>query len=190
MKLTAVLAFVALVAGCSGTPVQTQYYLLRTDEPGTTRDLTPSTEFAMGRVMVAPYVDQSGLVLETGVGEIRPARYHQWAEPMPEALRHLLRVEVGRALDTDLFPSEISDAHTLFDVRIDQLHGTAGGDAVLVAYWGVRRDGKLIETFQFSETRSLQADGYAELARAFEALLVDLSVEIAASLRQVSAAGA
>ena len=188
MKLTAVLAVVVLVAACSGTPVQTQYYLLRTDEPGTTRDLKPSTEFAMGRVMVAPYIDQSGLVLETGVGEIRPARYHQWAEPMPEAVRHLLRVEVGRALETDLFPAELSDASTFFDVRIDQLHGTADGDAVLVAYWGVRRDGRLIETFQFSETRALRADGYAELARAFEALLVDLSGEIAASLRQVAAA--
>jgi uncharacterized lipoprotein YmbA len=188
MRLTAVLALAALVAACSGTPVQTQYYLLRTDAPGTTRDLKPSTEFAMGRVTVAAYVDQSGLVLETGSGEIRPARYHQWAEPMQEALRNLLRVEVGRALGTDLFPAEISDAKTLFDVRIDQLHGTAGGEAVLVAYWGVLRGGKLVETFQFSESRALQADGYGELARAIESLLVALSGEIADSLRQVSAA--
>ncbi len=189
MRITAILLGIALLAACSGTPTQTQYYLLRTDAPGSTRDLSPSKEFAVGRVTVAPYIDQAGLILEVGGGEIHPARYHQWAEPMPEALRHLLRVEVSRALDMDLFPSEISEADTFFDVRIDQLHGTANGEAVLVAYWGVRREGELIETYQFSERRALPADGYAALANAFEDLLVDLSGEIADSLREVSAAG-
>lgn len=188
MKTIAILLGAALLAACSGTPTQTQYYLLRTDPPSQTRDLSPSREFAVGRIVVAPYIDQAGLILELGTGEIHPARYHQWAEPMPDALRHLLRVEVSRALDTDIFPAEISEAETLFDVRIDQLHGTSSGNAVLVAYWGVRRKGELIETYQYSETRALQADGYAAMANVFEALLVDLSREIADSLREVSAA--
>ena len=161
MRTTAILLGVAMLAACSGTPIQTQYYLLRTDPPSKTRDLSPSKEFAVGRVMVAPYIDQAGLILEKGSGEIHPARYHQWAEPMPEALRHLLRVEVSRALDVDLFPSEISEADTFFDVRIDQLHGTENGEAVLVAYWGVRRKDELIETYpKFPEA-------YAGLAWAY-----------------------
>jgi uncharacterized lipoprotein YmbA len=188
MKTIAILLGAAMLAACSGTPTQTQYYLLRTDLPASTRDLSPSKEFAVGRVTVAPYIDQAGLILETGSGEIHPARYHQWAEPMPEALRHVLRVEVSRALDLDLFPSEISEADTFFDVRIDQLHGTSGGEAVLVAYWGVRRGGELIETNQFSDTRALTEDGYGAMARTFESMLVDLSRAIADSLREVSEA--
>ncbi len=173
-----------MLAACSGTPVQTQYYLLRTDAPQSSRDLVPSKDFAMGRVIIAPYIDQPGLILETAAGEIRPALHHQWAEPMYQGLRNFLVIEVSHALGEDVFPAVASEGSTILDIRIDQLHGTADGDAVLVAYWWLRRDGAVIASYQFSEARALARDGYGALADAEKALLVQLAERISVSMRK------
>ncbi len=182
MKI-ATLLMVLLLAACSGTPVETQFYLLRTDRSQTSRDLSPSQDFALGRVIIAAYIDQPGLVLETRVGEIRPAQYHQWAEPMYQGIRNLLIVELSQALGEDIFPARAGVGNTLVDIRIDQLHGTADGDALLVAYWWLHRDGEVVSSYQFAESRGLTRDGYGALANAEQALLVQLAERIAASMQ-------
>ena len=175
-----------LLAACSGQPVETQYYLLRTDSPQNSRDLEPSHDYSFGRVTIAAYIEQSGLVLETRAGEIRPAQYHQWAEPMHQSVRNLLIVEVSQALGEDVFPARAGIGDTVVDIRIDQLHGTANGDALLVAYWWLQRDGEVIASYQFAESRDLSRDGYGALANAEQALLVQLAGRIAASLKDAS----
>ena len=182
-RIVTLLAIVLLVA-CSGTPVQTQYYLLRSDMEQRSRDLEPSKNFAMGRIMIAPYIEQPGIVLETGQGEIRPARYHQWAEPMRDGLKQFLRVEVSQAAGEDIFPEDISQGELVFEVRIDQLHGTVEGDATLVAYWLSRRDREIVSTHQFSEREALRSDGYGALADAEKALLSRLAGRVADTLKQ------
>ena len=182
MKL-ATLIVVLLLAACSGTPVETRYYLLRTDSPQNSRDLEPSQDFSFGRVIIAAYIDQPGMVLETRAGEIRPARYHQWAEPMYQGIRNLLIIEVSQALGEDVFPARASVGDTIVDIRIDQLHGTSDGDALLVAYWWLRRNGEVLASYQFAETRDLRRDGYGALAKAEQTLLVELAGRIAASLK-------
>ncbi len=183
-----ILLCLALLAACGGTPVQTEYYLLRSDVEQQSRDLSPSRKYAMGRIVIAPYIDQPGIVLETASGEIRPAMHHQWAEPMKEGLRQFLRVEISDAVGEDIFPVEYSEGDLAFDVRIDQLHGTADGEARLVAYWVVLRDRDILASYQFSETEPLRTDGYAALARAEKALLRRLSKQIAESLRDAGTA--
>lgn len=178
-----------LLAGCSSTPAEQHYYLLRGETPSKTRDLQPSSRFAMGQLVVAPYVDQSGLILEVGPGKIRPARNHQWAEPMAGALRNLMLLEVSRAVGADVFPEAMSDAPLTFNVRIDQLHGTMGGDALLVAYWWIDSAGEELTTYQFSETRALAQDGYPALADAQKALLKELAERIGESLLAADAGG-
>jgi len=176
------------LVACSGTPVQTHYYLLRSDLEQRTRDLKPTEEAAMGRIIIAPYIDQPGLVLETGSGEIRSAMYHRWAEPMREGLQQFLRVEVSGALGQDVFPEDFSNGKLVFDVRVDQLHGTANGDALLVAYWWIRRGENIVSSYQFSETRPLVEDGYHALAAAEKALLSELASRIAGTLKEASPA--
>lgn len=190
MIRTVILLASALLVACSGTPVQTQYYLLRSDIEQDSRDLAPSETFAMGRISLAPYLEQPGIVLETSAGEVRPAMHHQWAEPMVQGLEQFMRVEVSAAVGEDIFPSGFSKSDIIFDIRIDQLHGTADGDALLVAYWWIRRDDQLLASYQFSETRALSQDGYGALAHAEKLLLSGLAARIAESLRQTSAAAA
>lgn len=172
-----------LLAACSGTPVQTQYYLLRSDIEQQSRDLQPSRRFAMGRIMIAPYIEQPGIVLETSAGEIRPAMHNQWAEPMSLGLRQFLRIEISADVGEDIFPREYSEADLHFDVRIDQLHGTNDGDALLVAYWWVQKKDEIIASYQFWETAPLSTDGYGALVQAQKKLLGSLSARIGESLK-------
>jgi uncharacterized lipoprotein YmbA len=184
MKTAIILAVALLAAACSGTPVQTQYYLLRSDIEQRSRDLAPSHNYAMGRIIIAPYIEQPGIILETAAGEIRPAMHNQWAEPMVQGLQQFLRVEVSSGVGEDIFPEGYSRGELVFDVRIDQLHGTAGGDAQLVAYWWLRRDGDIQSSHQMAETRALSRDGYAALVDAQKALLSDLARRISETLRE------
>lgn len=188
MRAIILLSAVWLVA-CSGTPVPTQYYLLRSDIEQQSRDLAPSKNYAMGRILIAPYIEQPGIVLETNAGEIRPAMHNQWAEPMSQGLRQFIRIEVSNAVDEDIFPREYSEAELYFDVRIDQLHGTNDGQALLVAYWVVQRDSEILASYQFSETAALGSDGYGALVRAHKSLLSKLAERIGESMVKANTAG-
>lgn len=171
-----------LLGGCGSQPIEPSYYLLRHDEPAATRALSPDPAFALGRITIAPYVAQRGLLLATGDGRIRPARHHLWAEPVEEGVQAFLIAEIARVRGRDLLPSTISRAAADLQVRIDQFHGTADGGALLVAYWWVLRDGEVAGAHRFAERRSLSRDGYAALVDAQRELLATLAGRIAASL--------
>ena len=180
-------ALLLLVVGCSGQPVENHYYLLRNDTPLDSRELKPSTEYAIGNVKIAPYIDQPGLVLEVGTGEIRPAMRHQWAEPMHDSVRNFLLVEISRRLGEDVFPAEISSAETELDIRISQLHGTQDGEVILSGLWMLRRGNEIVNSYSFRQTRQQVGDGYAAMAAAQEALLEELAKSIVKSMQAASA---
>jgi uncharacterized lipoprotein YmbA len=179
------IALLLLVAACSGQPVDTNYYLLRGDHLPESRSLSASGDFALGTVVVATYIDQPGIAFETGGGQIRPALHHQWAEPMHQSLRSYLQREISTLLGEDLFPVGMSSADTVLDIRVDQLHGTHDGEAVLFAYWWLRKGDEIIEPHQFGKTLALNSDGYAALVAAEKALLNSLAREIADKLKDL-----
>ena len=72
MKFAHLLTAVLLV-GCAGQPEQPSHYLIRTSQHLDTRQLSPSAEFSLGNVVIASYIDQPGLVLETDDGRIEVA---------------------------------------------------------------------------------------------------------------------
>ncbi|MFT4614425.1 MAG: putative lipoprotein YmbA [Bacteroidia bacterium] len=182
MRITCLMLAAALLSACSSSPIQPNYYLLRSDGEISSQQLETSSPYVLGAVSIAPYIDQQGLLLETGEGQIRPARNHLWAEPVQEGVRIFLTSELSRASGQPLY-TLATHASTMFvDVRIGQLHGASTGDAKLVAYWSLRKDGKVIEAHQFSSTKALEADGYAALAKAQKALLSEFAASIAAAL--------
>jgi uncharacterized lipoprotein YmbA len=178
----AVLILTMILVGCSSTPVDTNYYLLRHEGSAVSRELIASPDFALGKVAIAPYIDQPGLVLEVSAGQIRPAQHHQWAEPMHQSVRTFLQRGISSDLGEDLFPKALSSAPTVLDIRVDQLHGTDNGEAVLLAYWWTTRDGEIQSTYQYAQSQRLARDGYAALAEAEETLLRGLAANIADAL--------
>jgi uncharacterized lipoprotein YmbA len=182
MKFAALIMIVFLV-GCTSAPVATDYYLLRQDDAFTSRALVASSDYALGNVVIASYIDQPGMVLEVSAGQVRPALHHQWAEPMRQSVRSFLQREISTSLGEDLFPAAMSEAKSVVEIRVDQLHGTDDGEAILLAYWWLRVDGKIHSPYQFSQTLALQRDGYAALAQAEKDLLEAFAASIADTLK-------
>lgn len=183
-KLSTIVALclVVLLPGCGSHPVEPSYYLLRSGQDGTSGRLTPSRDYALGTVEIAPYLDQPGLVMETADAQMRPANNHLWAEPVYDGMRNYLSTEIARSTGQELLPEKLNKGATVVNIRIDQLHGTRDGNAHIVAYWWLVRDGKVAALNRYAQVRHLQASGYDALVAAEKALLSELAQQIAAAL--------
>ena len=182
MKWLPAWVLVGLLSACAGSPQQPRYFLLRSPVADGSGPTAVSQRYAMGRFEVAPYVDQPGIVLATGDGEIRPANLNRWAEPTRQALQRFVGEEVSRGIGEDVTRAAAEDGMHVFDVRIDQLHGTADGRARLVSAWSVRSDAQPPRYYRFSQSADLASSGYAALVESMKDLLTRLSGDIAASL--------
>ena len=181
MKITSLL-LVLLLAGCASQSVETSFYLMRSSNDMETRQLNPSTDFSLGAVVLASYIDQPGLLMETMDGEIRAAQYNLWAEPAYEGVRNELMVEISQAKGEDILPTNITSTEIVLDIRLDQLHGTNKGTAKLVAYWWLRRGTEMLSAYKFAQEHPLATDGYSALVEAEKALLAQLAKQIATTL--------
>jgi uncharacterized lipoprotein YmbA len=104
---------------------------------------------------------------------------------MHQSVRSFLQREISIQLGEDLFPVGMSSAETVLDIRVDQLHGTHDGEAVLFAYWWLRKGDEILAPHQFGKTLALKSDGYAALVEAEKALLNSLAREIADKLKDL-----
>ncbi len=190
MRKIAILIVIALV-GCGGTPIQEpEYYLLRSEATSTGNGSGDVPTTTLGNVRVASYIDRSGIVLETSSGTLRPARQHLWAEPLREGLRTFLADEISSFLGRPVRPANYSDTDwrqyttEVVDIQIQELHGTASGDATLSARWAVidPKASSVISEHEFSGRTALTADGYPALVAAEKQLLSQLADAIARSL--------
>ena len=181
MKVTLLLLAI-LLAGCASQTIEPSYYLLRSDQDLSSTTLRTSTNFSLGTVEIAAYLDQPGLVMETTPGQMRPASQNLWAEPVFDGIRNFLTTEIAHANGEALLPAKLAGNTTAVNIRIDQLHGTRDGKALLVAYWSLVRNDKVVALNRFSETRVLEASGYSALVEAEKILLAQLAQKIAASL--------
>ncbi|MCH2558843.1 MAG: ABC-type transport auxiliary lipoprotein family protein [Alcanivorax sp.] len=169
------LGLLLALAGCAGTPAtgERQYLLPAASQPATGATL-------MVRVHVAGYLDQGGLVLETGATTLSTARAHRWAEPLGDQLERAL---------VQALPAPASGTLT---VRVTRFQGTADGDARVSGDWrfyGSNResgesrgdDGRRIEGV-FDVRRPLQRDGYEELVLRLNDAWTAVAAEIGARL--------
>ena len=118
--------------------------------------------------------------------EVRAARDHQWAEPLRESLRTYLAREIS-AQAGQVIRSQRggeTDWQRRIDIRIDELHGTAAGDARLVAYWTIfdLENRTVIAENGFVETEALADSGYGALVQSHKILLSKLASAISATL--------
>ena len=174
------------MVGCAGQPPQPTHYLLRSDAELPAPAADGATVTGIGAVTVAVYIDRHGLVLETAEGQVRAARHHLWAEPLRASLRTYLAREVAAATGQEVHAhgGETGGWKRRIDVHVDQLHGTADGDALLVASWAVVDPGAraVLADGRFSEREALAEDGYGALVAAEERLLRRLAAAIGRTL--------
>jgi|AntAceMinimDraft_5_1070358.scaffolds.fasta_scaffold00015_38 uncharacterized lipoprotein YmbA len=176
------LFLIAILAGCASQTLPPTYYLMRSSQDLQSSALSTSKHFSLGSVNIAAYLDQPGLVMEIAPGEMRPASQNLWAEPIYDGVRNFLSTEIAHARGQELLPSKLTSNTTAVNIRIDQLHGTVDGRALIVAYWWLVRGDEVIMLNRFSESRALTTSGYAALVDAEKNLLSELAQRIATSL--------
>ncbi len=185
MKYLALITLL-FVTGCASSVPTLKQYLLRTDTPSQFTVEQPNTGVGLGAVTVAPYIDGLGIVLETSDGKVRAARDHQWAEPLRESLRMFLAREISDNTGQIIHSQRSGESNwqRRIDIRIDELHGTASGEARLVAYWTiVDAERTIVSENGFTDTEALSINGYEALVQAEKNLLRRLSAAIAATLQ-------
>ena len=183
--------FVLGLAACAGSSPPHTEYLLRADVPDAVVRMDAPVRVALSRVVVAPYLDQAGIVVETEGRQVRAARRHEWAEPLEDGLRALLRAEISSALGYEV--SARNSAGIPWDytveVRVERLHGTMDGRAVLEASYRIRpgpgRGGEAVE-YRFSRTAPLPREGYPGVVDASADLARQLAGSIATALGEVA----
>lgn len=190
MRLIAFSCSVFLFACGGSTPVRTQYLLRAEFHPRVARVETPA-RIGLERVAVAPYLNQSGIAIETEAREIRPARNHHWGEPLNEGLRLYLWTEISNALgeEVGLNLADRDRWDYVVDVFVERLHGTASGEAVLVAIFRIEprsASGEIVE-YHFARSQPLAREGYNGLVDAEAALARQLAEAIAAALEDIGA---
>jgi uncharacterized lipoprotein YmbA len=121
-------------------------------------------------------------VLETENGTLHRARQHLWAEPLRTSLLRFMANEVGAALQAPVAVGTMPQPLPQISIRIDQLHGSKDGTAVLVAYWEYTPLEGAARSYRFARQQALSGDGYAALVAAEKSLLTQLAVTIAAVL--------
>ena len=183
---------VMLLVACAGSSDLRTQYLLHSEPAERAGRVEAPVRVGLGRVAVAPYLDQSGIVVETEAGQVHAAREHRWAEPLDAGLRSYLRAEMSEALGYDVSASAADRVHRDYtvDVYVDQLHGTMAGTAVLDAGYRITprlRAGDVAE-YRFSRSAPLPREGYPGLVDAEAELARQLAQAIAASLREIGEA--
>jgi uncharacterized lipoprotein YmbA len=181
MKVAGLL-LVVLLSGCASQTIPPTYYLLRSNQDLPSSVLSTSKQYSLGTVEIAAYLDQPGLMMATGAGEMRPASQNLWAEPIYDGVRNLLATEIAQASGQELMPTRLTKNTTVVNIRIDQLHGTLDGQAQILAYWWLVRNDEVASLNRFSESRALTASGYSALVDAEKVLLSELAKRIATTL--------
>ncbi len=190
MRTLALLTLLTLLTACAGKSKLSQhYYLLPLEIPAGTTRVEEPMNVGLSRLKVAEYLSQKGIVVETLEGTIRPARYHQWAEPLSEGLRHVLRAQISTALGYEISADTVQRSRwdVVLDAEIERLHGTLSGEAVLIAFWRLTPTSAPENSvvYRFSQTRPLQREGYSGLVETQAQLLNELSSAIADSIREL-----
>jgi uncharacterized lipoprotein YmbA len=189
MKTIAFLS-IALLFACAGASPPPTQYLLRVEPKQLAARVETPVRVGLGRVVVAPYLEQAGVVVETEAGEVRAARQHQWAEPLDVGLRSYLRSEISAALGYDVSSNRIDESiwDYAVSVYVDQFHGTMAGNAVLDAHYRIAPrsgQGEPIE-YRFSKIAALSREGFPGMIEAERHLARELAGAIAASLRELN----
>jgi len=163
--------------GCSSATPVTRYYLLSNPDQGETQDTSCSVQ--VGSVTVAPYLQRTHIVLQSGTNELIPAVQHRWSEPLEAGVRRLLsQCLVGDAL-----------SKRKANVQIEHLHGNTNGTVVIQANWSLDGDsaagGETADIMasvkkQFSASTPQPKAGYDSLVTTQRALVLELCADIKA----------
>ena len=143
----------------------------------------------LAAVEVPAYLKRSELMVQVGPQELRPARYHRWAEQLAQNVRRYLRDRLSTALGTNVeVNARLRDRWDVeIDVAIEELHGDMDGRALLSASYFIVRPAQpaRVKRDRVRLTESQSWDGYDGLVDVQSRLLDELARRIAADVSEM-----
>lgn len=180
-------ALAVLLSACSSAPTRSLYLL--DEAPGAQpAEAVDSSRPALvlGQVELAAFLDQSGLVLQTGPQEVTVAAHHRWASPLLDQLRQALLTELaGAVAPVSVFDGGqgAPDGSLRLDLTVSAFHGHFDGHARVGGQWRLLDDdGAIIRRGRFAARPALQGDGYTALVNALAAGWRDAATTMARQL--------
>ncbi|MFP1677683.1 membrane integrity-associated transporter subunit PqiC [Alloalcanivorax sp. C16-2] len=164
IRLPLLLLMLLALTACAQAPVTGErHYLLPSAR------LAAQQQPLALRLQVAGYLDQAGLVLETGPATLTSARSHRWAEPLEEQLKRSLAAALPKT-DGEL------------RVTVSRFQGTTDGDARVSGEWRFQGTGGPPVGGTFDKRQALERDGYEELVLRLDAAWMEAAGDIARRL--------
>ena len=183
-------ALVAWLAGCASSQ-QARFYTL-SPVPATAEAPLAGCSVSVGPVSVPDVVDRQQIVVRTGPNQVTMDEFNRWASPLRGDIARVVAENLASMLGTPqvtVFP-QTPAADATYRVAIDVLRfdSVPGGAATLDALWTVRSV-KPEETRSGRTTLSepAQGGGYNALVAAHSRALGRMSMDIAASVREMQA---
>lgn len=199
LRLAALLAAAAALAGCASSPPSRFYTLTpvavtpATPPAGTAAAAPAPTAalfVAVGPVTVPAVVDRPEFVVVSGANQLRLDEFNRWAAPLQDGMARVVAENLVVMLGTPrviLFPQALAtdpDYRVAIEVRsFDSLPGVA---AVQDAVWTIRRgkDGRT-QTGRTSAREAVDNPSYEALAAAHSRAAGRLSQDVAAAIREL-----
>lgn len=173
-RCACMLASLVLLFGCSTSTPATRYYLL-TDPAQMNALADSSCRAGFTGTRLAPYLQRSHIMLQSGTNELVPAIQHRWSEPLDAGISRLLSSCLGGD----------ANASQSASVVIEHLHGSTDGQVVLQAQWVLRGGAEGTggtRSGRFSRTLEQPSAGYDSLVTTQRELVLGLCEDIRAAL--------
>lgn len=187
--LLALSAF-ALSACLGGRSPSVQFYNLSAIEAeSSTGDMSSEPAIGVGPAIFPKSLRRSQVIIRTGPNTVELDEFNRWSGSLSADFLDALGANLAALLGTErvsVYPAEAIyplDYRIMLDV--DRFDGAPGGSLVLSVRWTVSRgdDGTVLAVKQSRIETPVTGDGVADLVRAHDAAVADLSRRMADAIR-------
>ncbi len=187
------LTLVSLTACGSSEVVDDHYYSLVLAAGVPADDVEDvAAHLVVGPIELPRYLSGRGLSMQVGPNRIESASHHFWAEPLDEAIAKVLARDIDERTDGIEVEREsgrwTGDAECRVRIEFDAFHPTYQSQVLVSGrYWIVSGDAN--ERRDFSLSRRLTTDGYANAVDELRDALQALADQIAGDIRSAPTCG-
>ena len=167
-----------------------QFYNLSATETGSAgTELADQPAIAVGPAIFPKSLRRSQVVIRTGPNTVELDEFNRWAGSLSADFLDALGANLGVLLGTERVSVYPADARYPLDYRVtldvDRFDGAPGASLVLIVRWTVSSgdDGSVLAVRHSRIEKPVAGDGVADLVRAHDAAVADLSRQVADSIR-------
>ena len=196
MKLsrTLFLLLLASLAACSSPPsAPVQYYVLAPPAAGTDAIVQRANKptVVIESVELAAYLQQTGMIIQTGDNQLQVSKNHLWAESLELAVPKALVRKLQLASDQYSYYLKTLDWVGKTDyrlrLRIDSLQATEQGEVVASGRYQLipAANPETAVMVDFNFQRDIPQDGYPAAVAQIDKLLGEIAAAVVASVEAV-----